>query len=83
MEPGTPTGTWRGARFVMAGEENIDPQPFEGFEFRSDGSVKISEISLQWYVSQEVAERGDAEENIVYFDDVVIATEYIGPRSMN
>lgn len=79
-KPGTPTGTWRGAQFVTDGEENIDPKPFEGFEFRSDGSVKISEISLQWYVSQEVANRGDADKNIVYFDDVVIATEYIGPR---
>ena len=79
-KPGTPTGTWRGVRFVTAGEENLDPKPFEGFEFRSDSTVKISEISLQWYVSKQRAEEGNADENIVYFDDVVIASEYIGPR---
>lgn len=77
---GSPSGTWRGARFVTAGPENLDPKPFEGFEFRSDGTVKISEISLQWYVTERFAERGDAEENIIYFDDVVLATEYIGPQ---
>lgn len=76
---GSPEGTWRGARFVTSGPENLNPEPFEGFEFRSDDSVKISEINLQWYVSKEYADSGDANENIVYFDDVVIATSYIGP----
>lgn len=82
-KPGIPEGTWSADKFVTTGEFNTDPQPFEGFEFRSDSTVKINEISLQWYVSDEYSAKGEADKNIVYFDDVVAATQYIGPRVNN
>jgi len=34
---------------------------------------------LQWYVSKRVAKKGRSDKNIVYFDNLVIATKYIGP----
>jgi hypothetical protein len=77
---GKPTGTWRGDRFITSGEENIDPKPFEGFRFRTVDTLKINQISLQWYVSDERAAEGNAVRNIVYFDDVVLARKYIGPK---
>ena len=79
-KPGTPEGVWRNDKFITAVEENSTARPFEGFNFRSDERVKINEISLQWYVSEKFAEKGSAEKNIVFFDDVVVATEYIGPK---
>ena len=40
--------------------------------------MKINQVSLQWYVSEERANEGAAEKNIVYFDDIVLARKYIG-----
>ena len=77
-KPGSPKGTWRRSRFVVGGD---DAKPFEGFDFRSDGTLKINQVALQWYVSHEYARRGKAERNLVYFDDVVIARKYIGPMN--
>ena len=42
--------------------------------------LKLSEIGLLWYVSEEYAAKGTATKNVVWFDDVVVATEYVGPR---
>ena len=77
---GEPVGTWRGEHFISSGPENIHPVPFEGFNFRTVDSLKINQVSLQWYVSQERANEGAADKNIVYFDDIVLARKYIGPR---
>ena len=77
---GEPSGTWRGDRFLTSGPENIDPKPFEGFNFRTIDTLKINQLSLQWYVSQERADEGAATKNIVYFDDVVLARKYIGMK---
>lgn len=75
---GQPTGTWRGDRYLTSGQENIDPKPFEGFNFRTIDTLKINQVSLQWYVSEERAIEGAADQNIVYFDDIVLARKYIG-----
>ncbi len=77
-KPGSPRGTYQGAHFVSPGDK---PVPFEGFDFRTDPKLLINQVALQWYVSHEYAARGKAERNIVYFDDVVIATKYIGPMN--
>jgi hypothetical protein len=37
------------------------------------------ESTLQWYVSDRAAKEGKSDKNIVYFDNYVIATKYIGP----
>ncbi len=78
---GEPMGSWIRDKFTTADNVfNKNPKPFEGFDFRSSDAVKIYRIDLQWYVSQKVAEKSETDKNIVYFDDVVVATEYIGPR---
>ncbi len=75
---GTPSGYWRGDRFIIGGD---NPQPFEGFNWRTSNEVKIDHIILRWYISKEHMEKKKAtqNENSVYFDNIVVATEYIGP----
>ncbi len=77
--PGVPTGSWWRNLFVTSGPHNTDSRPFRGFEFRTSAELKINEIALLWYVSEEYAAKGTAEKNRVYFDDVAVATSYIGP----
>ncbi len=77
--PGGPVGTWIRERFVTSGPFNKNPQPFEGFDWRSDERLKINKSTLQWYVSDRAAKGGKSDKNIVYFDNYVIATKYIGP----
>lgn len=77
---GSPDGVWKNDKFINSISDDPESAPFEGFNFRSDNRVKISEISLQWYVSKERAQEGATDKNIIFFDDVVIATEYIGPK---
>ncbi|MBL8860943.1 MAG: hypothetical protein JNK02_02945 [Planctomycetes bacterium] len=79
--PGVPVGTWQRNVFVTSGPRNTRPTPFEGFDFRTDPGLKINEIALHWYVSKEYAALGTSDRNVVDFDDVVVATEYIGPRT--
>ena len=76
---GEPVGTWIRDKFVTYGRYNKRPGPFEGFNFRSSADVMFREIALQWYVSAKVAQGSNTGRNIVYFDDVVLATDYIGP----
>ncbi len=80
-KPGSPVGTWSRDKFQTSGRWNTNPIPFDGFDFRSDASVFINEVLLQWYVSNRVNRDAKTDRNIVYFDDVVIATEYIGPMA--
>lgn len=49
--------------------------PFEGFRFRTDTSLNLNFVWLYTYITKGTA--GHA--NRVWYDDVVIATEYIGP----
>jgi hypothetical protein len=89
--PGTIEGTWFRDMFRRSGVYNTDPKPFEGFRWRTDDRVKINTFWLQYYLAH-VFENDynphDPEipynDNIarVYFDNVVLATEYIGPVVM-
>ena len=72
-------GTWFRDNFRIEGNFNTNPKPFEGFNWRTDPNLKINRINLQWYVSDRALERATVDRNIVHFDDVVLATEYIGP----
>jgi hypothetical protein len=70
-----------------------DPQskPFEGFRWRTSMQVNINKFKLENYVSDTAFENGDKyraehpeflmndKENTCWFDDVVVAKEYIGP----
>ena len=51
--------------------------PFEGFRFRTVPELKTNFLWLYVYITKGT--RGHA--NRVWFDDVVVATEYIGPLS--
>lgn len=77
--PGAPVGNWVRNVFVTSGPHLANPQPFPGFDFRSDAALAINEVALLWYVSEEYAKLGTAVQNRVWFDDVVVATERIGP----
>lgn len=57
-------------RVVAAGGE-----PFEGFRWRDDERLKMNFVWLLVYITR--AERG--RESRIWFDDVVVAREYIGP----
>lgn len=71
---GKPLGEWRNDRFQI-GTIN---QPFEGFNWRTSEDVKINMVKLQWYISNKVIANATQDANIVYFDNVVVATKYIG-----
>lgn len=79
-KPGSPVGSWIRDRFVTSGPYNKVKKPFKGFDFRTSADVMFHEIALQWYVSARTAKDAKVDRNICYFDDVVVATEYIGPR---
>jgi hypothetical protein len=68
---GFPNGYWIWDKFY--------PQPdsaaFEGFQWRKDERLKINFFWLLYYMTGET----DKTER-VYFDDVVVSTEYIGPN---
>lgn len=83
--PGSPTGTWRRDRFV-AGPGG----PFPGYRWRSDARVQPNVFWLLYYMEQvfsgqeQYRNRTGATLNEamaqVWFDDLVVATSYIGPR---
>ncbi len=88
--PGTIEGTWLTDKFRRSGVFNTDPKPFEGFRWRTDDRVKINTFWLLYYLAavfENDYNPNDPDipynDNIarVYFDNVVLATEYIGPIS--
>jgi len=90
FKPGNPEGYWRNDRF-RNDPGHPDAAPFEGFRWRHDMDVKVNVLRLQHYVSgtsfdrtQEFAENNpdyliNTDQATVWFDNVVMATEYIGP----
>ena len=86
--PGTIKGTWANDSFRRAGSQYIDPQPFEGFRWRTTEDLKINIFRLQYYLAHVFEnDLSPADTTIpyngevarVYFDNIVLATEYIGP----
>lgn len=77
---GSPEGTWLRENFRTFSKWNTSPKPFEGFNWRTDKSLKINNVTLQWYLSKNQSwPKMKVDKNTVYFDNLVIATEYIGP----
>ncbi|MEA2064005.1 MAG: hypothetical protein U9P14_09935, partial [Gemmatimonadota bacterium] len=86
--PGMPEGTWLTDKFHVSGPHNTNPQPFKGFRWRTTNELKINTFWLQYYMAS-VFRRDMRPENPdipynsnkgqVWFDDIVLATEYIGP----
>jgi hypothetical protein len=80
VEKGTPRTLWSGMGFKvpLAGGE-----PFEGFRWRSNDQLKLNFFWLLDYVTEQAARSNGAAAQApvhrVWFDDIVVATSYIGP----
>ena len=78
--PGTKTGPWTGKGFqvVIAGETT-----FEGFRWRTVPELAVSYFMLSHYVTENAYRQNNVanppKTNLVWFDEIVIATEYVGP----
>jgi hypothetical protein len=78
--PGTRTGKWTGEGFeVLAEGQTL----FEGFRWRTVPELAVSYFSLSHYVTENAYRQNQVANppklNRVWFDDVVVATEYVGP----
>jgi len=71
---------WTGMGFSLVEEGG---EPFEGFRWRTNDQLKINFFWLLHYVTENAARQNQVVEpnpsNRVWFDDIVIGTEYIGP----
>jgi hypothetical protein len=80
VAPGIRRGPWTGLGFILPDQGG---DSFEGFRFRTTDTLKLNYFWLEHYVTPEAIRRnGNANPkplNSVWFDDVVVATEYIGP----
>jgi hypothetical protein len=80
VKQGTPHGQWTGMGFKVLKEGG---EPFEGFLWRTDNEVKVNFLWLMVYMTEEAIRRCKTEApnrvNRVWFDDVVLAREYVGP----
>ncbi len=78
--PGTKTGPWTGEGFEVRPDGQ---QTFEGFRWRTVPELAVSYFLLSHYVTENAYRQNRVanppKQNRVWFDDVVIATEYIGP----
>ena len=90
---GEPDGTWLRETFHEGGCDFFaceDPTPFEGFVFRTSEDVGFKGVVLDAYYERNTTsrrlgalrERGlmPSDEQIIWYDDVVVATERIGCR---
>jgi hypothetical protein len=90
MAPGTPKGYFRNDQY-RNDPTHQNAQPFEGFLWRTDMDVKINVLRLQHYISSGTFDENanylnkhpgflvNTQQALVWFDNVVLATEYIGP----
>jgi hypothetical protein len=77
---------WTGMGFSLAGKNEAagkDVEPFEGFRWRSTNDLKVNFFWLSHYVTENAARQNKVANpprlNRVWFDDVVVATSYVGP----
>jgi hypothetical protein len=85
--PQRPKGRWVRDEFVEADYGGL----FDGFQWRTDDDVKVNAFSLVYCMARVFEGRGrfllpekaraDADRGEVLFDNVVLATSYIGPMS--
>ena len=71
LGPGFPRGSWLRDKW----SPDPDGQPFEGFQWRNARNLLVNYLWLYAYTEND---RADIS---VQFDDVVVATSYIGPLS--
>ncbi len=77
---GTPRGSWSGMGFHLPKEGG---EPFEGFRWRTHRDLKLNFFWLLHYVTPQATRQNRVAQperpNRVWFDDIVLAREYIGP----
>jgi hypothetical protein len=77
---GARRGAWSGMGFQLT---DTDGTPFEGFRWRTSSDLKINFFWLLHYVTEGPYGMNKVESpdpiNRVWFDDIVVATKYIGP----
>ena len=80
IRPGTKIGPWTGEGFEVRPD---GAQAFEGFRWRSVPDLAVSYFRLSHYVTADSYRANQVAHppklNRVWFDDLVIATDYIGP----
>jgi hypothetical protein len=78
--PGARRGRWTGMGFTLLEHEG---ERFDGFRWRTSNDLKINFFWLLHYVTEQAARHNRVADpgqvNRVWFDDIVIATDYIGP----
>jgi hypothetical protein len=77
---GARRGKWSGMGFSLLERGG---EPFEGFRFRKSTDLKINFIWLLHYVTDQAPRQNRVSKpspvHRVWFDDIVVATSYIGP----
>jgi hypothetical protein len=89
FKTGAPLGAWLRDNFYTMGEYGTGSRqvPFEGYNFRTSSAVDHVRVTFQFYQEWNTLnnKRNDTpnktEEQAVYYDDIVIATERIGCRT--
>lgn len=80
--PGARRGPWTGMGYTLV---KTGGEPVGGFNFRTSNDLKINFLWLMHYVTENAARQNRRANpnpvNRVWFDDVVLATSYIGPIS--
>jgi hypothetical protein len=78
--PGARRGPWTGMGFTLQEQGGM---PFEGFRWRTNSSLKVNFVWLLHYVTENAARQNRAappdRPNRVWFDNIVVGTQYIGP----
>lgn len=90
---GSPEGTWLRDSFHVGGcdfSACTEPEPFEGFDFRTSSTVHFKQLFLDAYYERgstankrtilEARGLSVLDEQTIYYDDVVVAEERIGCR---
>ena len=77
---GVRRGDWTGMGFRLV---DGGGEPFEGFRWRTSADLKLNFLWLLHYVTEGSYRQNRVDDadpvNRVWFDDVVVATRYIGP----
>jgi hypothetical protein len=76
---GVPRAQWTGMGFRLLEKGG---EPFEGFRWRTSNDLKLNFVWLLHYVTENAARANNStpkKTNRVWFDNVVVATEYVGP----
>jgi len=77
---GIPRGPWSGMGFDLLAKGG---EPFEGLRLRTSAELNINHLWLEHYVDEFAQRQSNLDNpnpvNRVWFDDVVVSTQYIGP----